>query len=318
MGWTVPVRVEPASRGATAHLWRVVVGAMRYALKVGGEEPSAAALAAEVAFVDHARAAGGGAPALHADRSGSRAFPGPDGTWLRLYDWVDARPADLDAPGTPEAVGALLARLHAGAAPMPAEVDGSPPDAWYDRPPAAAEFEPLLASDAWWVPRLSGRIGTIAELVRLARPADPARLVLCHRDLHPGNVLVDGADGLMVLDNDDLGPADPGRELARALFDWWSDPEPDLGRMRAMYVSYVGAGGLGRVRHPADCTMLVASRLNFLLRQLRVSVDPTASTGDRSWADQEIDESLRILPTPSQISQVIAALAAAGGERPAR
>jgi aminoglycoside phosphotransferase (APT) family kinase protein len=132
--------------------------------------------------------------------------------------------------------------------------------------------------------------------------------VRCHRDLHPGNVVVDGSGELVVLDQDDLGPADPARELARAMFDWWSDPGPSLGAMRAMYDAYIAAGGPARVRGAADLTMLVATRLNFLLGQLRISTDAGSAPADRAWADQEIDESLRILPTTAQVADVLDAL----------
>lgn len=308
-GWRGPIAVEPGPRGATAHVWQVDAAGSRYALKTSTTAPSPAALAAEVAFVGHARAAGIAAPTLHADAAGRFVHPGPGGTWLRLYDCVDVRPVDLAHPATPAAVGELLARLHRGASPALAEPDGTPPDAWYAQPPRASDFEPLMATGAWWVPRLAERGDTLEALVQVAQPADPARLVLCHRDLHPGNVVLDATGRLVVLDQDDLGPADPTHELARALFDWWSDPEPDLGRMRSMHAAYVAAGGPGRPRAPRDFTMLVSSRLNFLLRQLLVAADLGADPGDRAWAEQEIDESLRIMPTLPQIGRVLAAIA---------
>ena len=40
-------------------------------------------------------------------------------------------------------------------------------------------------------------------------PADPARLIVCHRDLHPENVHVNPAGALVVVDLDELGPAEP-------------------------------------------------------------------------------------------------------------
>ena len=51
--------------------------------------------------------------------------------------------------------------------------------------------------------------------------------------------------------------------------------------------------------------MLVASRLNFLLVQARVAIDPGAEPRHREWAEREIDEALRILPTPRQLSDVL-------------
>jgi len=77
--------------------------------------------------------------------------------------------------------------------------------------------------------------------------------------------------------------------------------------MGAMYAAYVRAGGPGRVTGPADATMLVASRLNFLLKEVRIATDPAADPDERAWAEREIDEGLRILPTPGQLRVVLAA-----------
>jgi Ser/Thr protein kinase RdoA (MazF antagonist) len=316
-GWST-VSVEAGPRGATARIWLVRVGSLRYALKEGlGTRPTQATIAAELAFVERAGEAGLRVPRLHVDRSGRRLVPGPGGTWLRLYDWIDTRPADLGAPATAVALGELLARLHRAAPATPAEADGSVPDPWYEQPPTVADLEAMLAVDAWWAPRLRDRVGSLPDLLAVTSSSDAARLVLCHRDLHPGNVVVDDAGTLVVLDQDDAGPADPARELARALFDWWSDPAPDLDRMRAMYRAYLAAGGPARVREPSDLTMLVSTRLNFLLRQLRIATDDTSGAAEQAWADQEIDEALRIMPTAAQLHEVLATLRADGDGAPA-
>ena len=54
--------------------------------------------------------------------------------------------------------------------------------------------------------------------------------------------------------------------------------------------------------------MLIATQLNFLRLQVRVALDPTAAPRDRHWAELEIDESLRILPTPDLPTRVLDAL----------
>jgi Ser/Thr protein kinase RdoA (MazF antagonist) len=304
-GWEGEVAVASGPRGATARIWRVTARGGRFALKEGrGEPPPAAAVEAEVAFIDGARAAGVRVPALHADRTGRWVVPGPAGNWLRLYDWVDVRPAELTSPETPVALGELLARLHQGASPVASEPDGSLPDPWYERPPTV---EALVgaAVDGPWATRLGARAAGMPGLLELVTPTEPERLLRCHRDLHPANVLADDAGALVVIDHDDLGPADPARELARVLFDWWSDPEPVLDAMRATYRAYRGAGGPARIDRPGDFSMLIACRLNFLLRQLQVLPASSTTPDDRAWAEQEIDESLRILPTVSQIHEVI-------------
>lgn len=323
-GWDADVVVSAGPRGALGQIWRLEVGPARYALKeIFGEPPSEALLEAELAFARRAAEAGVRLPAGHPDRAGRHLLRAPGGgTWLRLYDWVDLRPVDLAAPGTPRELGTLLARLHRCAPAAAAEADGGPPAAWYHQVPAEHEWPQVErhqdpAGQEWpragaaWGGRLAERLATLPELCAAVAPADPADLIVCHRDLHPENVLADPAGALVIVDWDNLGPAAPGRELARALFDWFCDgPDADLDAMRAMYEAYVRAGGPGRITEPADFSMLLAGRLNFLLRQTRVVLDPGAERRHRDWAEREIDEALRILPTPRQLADVLALTAA--------
>ena len=50
---------------------------------------------------------------------------------------------------------------------------------------------------------------------------------------------------------------------------------------------------------------LRSPRLNFLRLQTGIAIDPRAKPRDREWAEREIDESLRILPTPRQLADVL-------------
>ncbi|MGH3758403.1 phosphotransferase enzyme family protein [Actinophytocola sp.] len=298
-GWDEDVVVSPGPRGALGQIWRLEVGTRRFALKeIFAEPPSAAAIEAELAFVRRAARAGVRLPASHPDRSGRILLTTPSGRWLRLYDWVDLRPVDLTSPATPGRLGRLLASLHRCA---PAATGPSEP--WYDHVPATREWP---APDAPWATRLAECLATLPELCAGVTPADPAGMLVCHRDLHPENVLADPGRELVVVDWDDLGPVEPGRELARALFDWFCDGPADLDAMREMYAEYVRAGGPGRITGPADFTMLLATRLNFLLAQTRVALDPLAEPRHRAWAEREIDEALRILPTPPQLAAALA------------
>jgi Ser/Thr protein kinase RdoA (MazF antagonist) len=323
-GWDDDVVVSAGARGALGQIWRLEVGPARYALKeIFHEPPSEALIEAELAFARRAAEAGVRLPAAHPDRTGRHLLTAPGGgTWLRLYDWVDLRPVDLSARATPRELGALLARLHRCAPATAAEPEGGPPAAWYHRVPAEHEWprteyhqvpaeqeRPL--GDVPWAGRLAERLATLPELCAAVAPADPAELIVCHRDLHPENVLADPTGALVVVDWDNLGPAAPGRELARALFDWFCDgPDADLDAMRAMYDAYVRDGGPGRITRAADFSMLLASRLNFLLVQTRLALDPGAERRHRDWAEREIDESLRILPTPRMLADVLALTAA--------
>jgi len=306
-GWDEDVVVSVGPRGALGQIWRLDVGPTRFALKeIFAEPPSAPAIEAELAFARLVAGAGVRIPASHPDREGRYLLTAPGGAWLRLYDWVELRPVELTAHATPRELGALLARLHRCAPASAVEPGGGPPSHWYDHVPPAHEWAEAVAADAVWAGRLADRLTTLPELCAAVEPADPAKLILCHRDLHPENVLADPAGALVVVDWDNLGPAAPGRELAGALFDWFCDgPSADLEAMRGMYEAYLREGGPGRVTEPADFSMLLATRWNFLLVQTAAATDPRAERRHREWAEREIDEALRILPTPRQLAEVL-------------
>jgi Ser/Thr protein kinase RdoA (MazF antagonist) len=315
-GWSGEVSVTPGARGALGRIWRVSAGPRRFALKeIFFEPPSPALLAAELAFTERARRAGVRAPAGHPGRSGEYLVTTPEGRWLRLYDWVDLAPAP-PGPATAAALGELLARLHRSAPPATDEPDGGPPHDWYERVPTDAAWATLDASGAAWADVLAERLATVPALTAAVAPSDPDRRVLCHRDLHPENVLADPAGALVVVDWDNLGPAEPGRELARVLFDWYCPgARLDLAGMDAMHRAYLRAGGPGRITEPADFTLVVAVRLNFLRLQAGIATDPAGPDRDRAWAEREVAETLEIMPTPGQLAEVLALTRAAYADR---
>jgi Ser/Thr protein kinase RdoA (MazF antagonist) len=306
------VSVTSGSRGALGQVWHVEVGHRVYALKevFAGSPPAESVVAAEIAFAERAVAAGVRVPASYPDRDGRYLVPQAGGGWWRLYEWVDLRRADVGAAA--KALGTLVARLHGCAQDSDRELDGSEPDPWYEQPPELDGWSPLVTAATEhgqvWATRLAALVDRLPSLHGVLSPAEPAVMIRCHRDLHPENVLADRAGDLWVVDWDDLGPAVPARELARTLMTCFHDESTDLGSLLRAYTAYVEAGGPARLSTPSDFTMLIATQLNFLQRQVEVALDPAALTRDRDWAALEIDESLRTMPTPELLGSVLETL----------
>lgn len=311
LGTGTPARMSPAGRGALGQIHRLDIGSRSYAVKelFTDEMPAAAAIEAEVAFVARAAAAGVRVAESRPARDGGYVVQMPDGSgWLRVYDWLDADSLDLGTAGLPGRLGTLVGRLHRCAQPTDREPDGSPPDEWYDVPPALAGWADRAgaasAAGAAWAADLAARLPMIAAISALAVPAEPGTMVTCHRDLHPENVLAVGEE-LAVVDWDDLGPAVPGRELARIALDWFFDHDVlDSDAVSETLAAYRAAGGPGRIT-ASGFGFVIASRLNFLHRQIGIALDGTAEDRHRAWAAGEIDEALRILPTPDVLARLV-------------
>lgn len=307
-GWGGDMTVSAGPRGALGQIWQVRVGSDRYAFKeLTDEPPSEASIRAELTFARCAASAGARVPVMHADREGRYLVETPAGTWLRSYEWIDLIPIDPRDAECPVLLGRLLAGLHRCAPAAPAEPDGGgPPDPWFDRLPDADELSAALASSPW-AERFRNRLALLSSQWLTAVPVTAERLVLCHRDLHPQNVFRDTAGGIVVVDCDDLGPAEPGRELARVAFDWFCHHDAvDLEAVRVLFETYLAEGGHGRIAGPPDFTMLLACRLNFMVEQAKLGSDPLVDPHRRAWAESEFEEMLRLMPTSAQLDAVVA------------
>ena len=309
----------PVSRGAVGRVWCLDLGAERYAVKELFWESDEEPVRTEVTFTAHLESAGIRLPGSLPGRGGrflQELAPGRGGGWLRLNRWIDGVPVDLADPGLAVQIGDLAGRLHALARPdRVRSTPGMTPFLGL-RPGTSSRTlragkEPAGGGD--------GRAGRLlCDLADLVTPMAGDRLVTCHRDLHPGNVLVEASGELAVLDWDDAGPACPGRELAGLLMFWHGrdDGTADDAAVQRTLAAYRAGGGPGRLRDEQSFGMYLAGRLNFLASQASVALDPGAAPEHRAYASSEISDTLARLPAPSLISHLTSLATAILGEPP--
>lgn len=270
--------VGPVAHGRLGSIWRLETDRGRFAVKVSREEPHVEQVERDAAYQAAFRAAGVPMPRVHRTSDGSVLAP-VAGRAVRVYGWVDVAGADrwLD----PAAVGRLLAVAHSVDLPVTKPVDG-----WYIEGLGAdgwaALVDELFRGGAPFAGEVAALVPRLLELEQsYAAPAAPA---ICHRDLWADNlraVAAPGVGGLVALDWENAGPAGREQELAALVFEYGLG---DPGRMRTLVAAYEDAGGPGRLRGPADLTMLLAQQGNIAREGCRRWL---AATTDRDRADNE-------------------------------
>jgi hypothetical protein len=223
-------------------------------------------------FQTAARAVGVPAPAVvrKVDGDSSAAL---GALQVRMYEWVDLRPQDRHLD--PADVGRLLAAIHGVRF-----VGRRPEDPWYTQPVGRRRWEgladELTTAGAPFATDLAAMLDELIALEDLIQPAGDVRT--CHRDLWAENLRRTVSGALCVIDWDNCGLADPGQEVAVALFEFSSG---DADRARAFYHEYRRCGGPGRVQGPGDFSMAIAQLGHITELSCRRWLDRATSQTER-------------------------------------
>lgn len=211
--------------------------------------------------------------------SGSPIAVLPEGTHVRVYEWVDIDPLRRCPP---ETAGELLHRMHA------LRYEPGEMHPWYREALGAHSWSRLRAAlsdrPEEWAHRLLDLLPDLerAEL-KLRRPGgDPAELIRCHLDLNPDNVAITTAGRPVVLDWENASAADPRQEAAMAAVDFMAMGPAGLGVAPAVEFiqGYRGAGGVFQPTGPEVFALALGVQAHLL--ELHVGRIGTPETPDET------------------------------------
>jgi Ser/Thr protein kinase RdoA (MazF antagonist) len=298
LGRVLDAADEPA-RGLQGQVWRLRTATGTWAVKETFGEIAESEAAHAGDFQETARRAGVPAPAVCRTGDG-RHLIFVDGRSIRVHGWVDV--AEPDTALGPAQVGATLARLHRVVLPAV-----GPAHWWYTEPVGAATWDQFVdasqAAGAPFTERLAALRDELVALEMAMTPMEPVQL--CHLDLWADNVRRTAQGGLCILDWDNCGPADPGRELALVLFEFGRQ---DPARIADLHEAYRSAGGSGRLHEPADFSMLAAQLGHIAAMHLRRWLDPESSEPARQRALIGIEEFVDGPLTPAVVRTILDAI----------
>jgi Ser/Thr protein kinase RdoA (MazF antagonist) len=303
--WTM----TPVARGALGQIWKLSGNGTAWAVKELLFETDEPDVGAESALRDAAETLGISAPRLMPDRTGAHVVRLPEGSYVKLYDWVDGTAADPSDPATLSWCGRTLAILHKAGAGT-----SGTPSGWYERCNPESDWAELLGKAERAGLPWAGELGrfaatTAVELARHVSPSSPGDVVTSHLDMRPQNVLV-GPDGPVLLDWDNAGPVSAERELARAVYVWSGGNRCDADAARHLVRAYRNAGGRAVIKNLDAFSMLFATDLNYVYVQADCAVDPAMTAEQRAFGSREAVAKLRSLPDLTAVSRLTEALAA--------
>jgi Ser/Thr protein kinase RdoA (MazF antagonist) len=295
-----------ATRGEQGLIWRLDTARGSWAVKELLLPMDEAAAARDVAFQLAAATAGTPLPRPRRTRDGRVVLPAPEaasGWSVRVYEWADL--AD-GRTVTGAEIGAVAARLHRVRHPAP-----GPAEAWFIEPIGPPAWEAMLSdarrARASWAGALDRWLPQLIALDTAVAPPDPAAMTTCHRDLNLENVRYAAGGGVVVLDWENCGPAQPERELAAIVADIALDVT--LPAARDVYVSYRAAGGPAEVRTVADFATAVAIQGHLLQFYSRRALDPDDAPENRARARGRLDHMTRQPLTLDRVDRLLGLLA---------
>lgn len=307
--------LRPVARGAVGRIWKLSAGSTHHAVKeLFWQPPDERAVRLE-RELRGAAGARGVASALDIRAPDGRYVASIRGIPIRMYSWVVGRRVRRDESGRADWLGRALGVLHG----LQLGAEGVSADPWYDRVAGADRWTELAETAhrarADWADALHAAQADLADLGALVRPVDPALLVRCHRDLTPSNVLVDPTDGRYVLlDWDNVGPAQPDRELAAALHAWHvAGGVIDRPGVRRSIAAYHRAGGRPRILTAESVGQLLAARLNYLEAQAELALSADQPPEQRGFAEAAVRGVLADLPAPWLLDRLLDIGRDAGG-----
>jgi Ser/Thr protein kinase RdoA (MazF antagonist) len=303
------MEITPIGRGAMGMVHRLTMDGRLYAVKEFHWEMAEGAARREAAFRDLTASAGVRSPTNIRALNGDYLQTLPEnlgGRMVRLYTWLEGAHVDPDDPATAAQLGDLMGRLHRLASPVQGE---SHP--WYEIVPEESEWDEIAraatAADEDWAPLFRENLQAMLDLATSVKPLPEHERIMCHLDVQPSNVLVDGA-GPMLLDWDDAGPGNPERELASVLYDWHvRDGVVDRTGVSRTLAAYRQAGGRAVLEGEQAFAMNAATLLNYIAAQARLRLDTDAEPMHRENARSELTSVLADLPSRRTYTDILAA-----------
>lgn len=295
---------EPAyaDRGEMGCIWRLDTEIGTWAVKELLVPAREAEAARDVAFQLAAEAAGVPLPRPRLTRDGRVVLPADQAAsqWdIRVNSWADLAPGQIV---TGAEIGDLAARLHA----VP-HSDPRPAGAWFSKPIGAGGWQSLLrearAGQASWLGPLEHHLRDLAALDAAIVPTDQSVLRTCHRDVNTENVRRRADGGVIVLDWESSGPAQPERELAAIVSDLAVDASMEAAC--AAYTAYQAAAGPAALTKAADFSLAAAAQGHLLQFYNRRALDPAELPETRARARIRLDRMLRHPLTSARIDHLL-------------